>query len=162
MPNAEPIKFVIPGAPIAKKRPRFANRRTKSGATYVAAINDQETEEGRFLLGIRTQNNGRPAITDPIILTMYFDLPVPKSTSRKKVAAMLAGNILPAKKPDLDNLIKFPLDVMNGEIWADDSQVVTIKALKRYAEVPKTTIYISIYSSDGEIRAENEPAASPA
>ena len=62
---------------------------------------------------------------------------------------MLTNEIPPAKTPDLDNLIKFPLDVMNGEVWLDDKQIISILAFKHYAEVPRTEITIHKYGDIG-------------
>jgi crossover junction endodeoxyribonuclease RusA len=37
------------------------------------------------------------------------------------------------KKPDLDKLVRAVKDALTGVLWADDSQVVTLTAAKRYA-----------------------------
>lgn len=126
----------IKGDPIAKKRPRFARR-----GKFVAVINDQQTEEGRFLFEIQKQW-GLPALEGPLSLSMEFLLPIPQSTSKKKVALMLNQELRPNKKPDLDNLIKFSLDCLNGEVWKDDRQIISIKAIKAYSSTPLTKISI--------------------
>ena len=48
------------------------------------------------------------------------------------------------KKPDIDNLIKFVLDALQGQnaYFVDDSQVVRILAEKIYSDNPRTEIMI--------------------
>jgi Holliday junction resolvase RusA-like endonuclease len=38
----------------------------------------------------------------------------------------------PPKRVDLDNLVKFVFDALNGHAWADDSQVVRLVATKEF------------------------------
>lgn len=130
------MKIVIPGKPIAKARPRFARR-----GKFVITYSDQEIEESRVLWEIRQQRPEKP-VSEPISITLWFGMPIPKSTSKKRRELMLTEKICHTKKPDLDNLIKFYLDVMNNEIFLDDKQIYFLTAFKEYAENPRTEIYI--------------------
>ena len=127
----------IPGAPIAKKRPRFARR-----GKFVTAYNCQETEEGRWLLSAREcfrRNGVMEPLSVPLTLDIDFYMPIPASAS-KKARALMELNQAHTKKPDLDNCIKFALDCLNGELFCDDSLVYQINATKRYSGVPATFI----------------------
>ena len=136
------IKLIIPEKPIAKKRPRFVTRDFRGRSLdHVKTINIQETEEGRFLFHIYKQYKTRP-LDGPIILNVKFLMPIPLSQSKKKIQLMAAGEIKHTKKPDLDNLIKFTKDCLNGVVWKDDAQVFSIIAEKRYDPNPKTIISI--------------------
>jgi Holliday junction resolvase RusA-like endonuclease len=133
------IHLFITGKPIAKKRPRFARR-----GKFVTTYNDQQTEEGRFILDLREQlrKSEHPfPIPAGIPITMYitFNMPIPKSMSKKA----RASNPKHTVKPDLDNLIKFVKDCCNGILWHDDSQVVSITARKQYWMDPSTAIEVS-------------------
>ncbi len=128
------ITLTIPGTPIAKKRPRFYRR-----GNHVGTYNAQETEEGRFLFSVQQQYK-KPPLESPIVLTAFFSMPIPKGTSKKKTALMLAGWIRHTKKPDLDNLLKFVKDCLNGVVWTDDSQVWKVVAIKEYSKTPQTHI----------------------
>jgi Holliday junction resolvase RusA-like endonuclease len=127
------MTIVVKGVPIAKKRPRFV-RIGKGVRTY----NSQETEEGRWLWEASQQVQA--PIEGPIRLTAMFYMPVPKSASKKKQAEALDGGH--TKKPDLDNLVKFIKDCLNGVAWKDDSQVCELYAQKVYGEEPRTEITI--------------------
>ena len=69
-----------------------------------------------------------------------FYFAMPKSWSRKKKDRMIGEKHL--VKCDVDNAIKFALDVLTGTIWSDDSQVYCISAFKEWADVGKTFLTI--------------------
>ena len=125
----------IPGAPIAKKRPRFARR-----GKFVTTYNDQQTEEGKFICLMQTQLNGHKPIPagTPIYLQAQFHMPFPASMSAKKRATAIH-----TKKPDVDNMLKFLKDCANGVLWIDDSQVVWVCAQKLYSDNPRTEVELT-------------------
>ena len=125
----------IPGAPIAKKRPRFARR-----GKFVTTYNDQQTEEGKFICLMQTQLNGHKPIPagTPIYLQAQFHMPFPASMSAKKRATAIH-----TKKPDVDNMLKFLKDCANGVLWNDDSQVVWVCAQKLYSDNPRTEVELT-------------------
>ena len=43
---------------------------------------------------------------------------------------MLNGELLPAKKPDIDNIVKAVLDALNEVAYRDDTQVVELQVRK--------------------------------
>jgi crossover junction endodeoxyribonuclease RusA len=68
---------------------------------------------------------GRPPLTGPVEVEIDFTLPRPKSAR--------GPNQYPAKRPDLDKLVRAVLDALtDGGAWADDGQVVTLTAGKLY------------------------------
>lgn len=127
--------FEIPGEPRGKGRPRFSRR---SGAAYT----DQKTAAYENLVAVayRAKYSAELPIETAVVLTATAYMPIPKSTSKKRRAAMLAGEIRPTKKPDLDNILKAILDGLNGVAFRDDSQVVTIITRKEYSETPCLTV----------------------
>jgi Holliday junction resolvase RusA-like endonuclease len=56
---------------------------------------------------------------------------------------MLAGEIKPTGRPDLDNVIKSILDALNGVAYSDDSAVISVTAEKRYAENPRVDVMLT-------------------
>lgn len=139
------IKLIIPGNPIAKKRPRFVRR-----GKFVGAYNCQETEEGRFAMEARFQLSGVESIPmeSAIYLTCNFYMPIPKSWTKKKLRELEQSGISHVSKPDLDNLCKFVKDALNGVAWKDDNQIIVLWAEKEYSHNPRTELNIKYY--DGE------------
>lgn len=133
--------ITIPGTPIAKKRPRFARR-----GAFVTTYSDQQTEEGRALVSVREQMTGQTITNMPLVMRARFIFQRPKShfgTGRNLDRLKDSAPMHHTTKPDVDNCLKFIMDVFNGEVWQDDTQVVTILAEKRYCgmgENPHTEI----------------------
>lgn len=133
------IELTIPGAPIAKKRPRFARR-----GKFVTTYNDQQTAEGRWLLWVREafrKNGFMEPLNVPVAIEMGFYMPIPVSMTKKRLGE-ITENPAHTKKPDLDNLQKFALDCLNGELFRDDSLVYSISAVKAYDINPRTEIIV--------------------
>jgi len=63
-------------------------------------------------------------IDGPIWIGLGVLLPIPASWSKRKKTEAVAGRIFPTSKPDLDNVLKHVLDVMNGWWFKDDRQIV--------------------------------------
>ena len=55
---------------------------------------------------------------------------------------MLNGEMLPAKQPDIDNIMKIVLDALNGVAYHDDSQICKVNFMKMYSENPRLKILI--------------------
>lgn len=131
------IDIQIDGKPIAKKRPRFVRR-----GKFVGTYNCQTTEEGRWILEAKSQLTQIPSIPyGPVDLICEFAMPIPSGMRKKDRDAVENFKKVPhIKKPDLDNLIKFVKDCLNGLAWHDDSQVCEISARKYYGKKPYTFI----------------------
>jgi Holliday junction resolvase RusA-like endonuclease len=76
---------------------------------------------------ISSQTTLHTTFTKPVALEAEFVFPKPRSYPR-----YLYG-LSHAKKPDLDNLLKFYLDLCKDyDVYTDDSIVVKVNASKRY------------------------------
>ena len=78
----------------------------------------------------------RQVLTGPILVTIAFQLPRPKS--RKKTRHHTT-------KPDLDKLIRAINDALTGTAYRDDSQITAIQASKHYCdgdELPGCVIWL--------------------
>ena len=71
------------------------------------------------------------------------DVLIPKSFSKKKTEMAKGGFIRPATKPDCDNISKNICDAMNGFVFPDDKQIVTLVVRKWYNDREKVTVRIS-------------------
>jgi Holliday junction resolvase RusA-like endonuclease len=130
------IEFTVPGEPVAKARPRV----TKSGLTFTPAktVNYETLVKEMFAIECKNQY-----LEGEIKAEMDFYFTIPKSTSRKKRALMISGEIRPVKRPDTDNVIKSVTDAINGLAYNDDSQIVEIVARKWYGEQPKAVVKLT-------------------
>jgi Holliday junction resolvase RusA-like endonuclease len=66
----------------------------------------------------------------------------------------LAGDIRPAKKPDIDNFIKIAMDGLNCVVFCDDNQVVELYAFKQYHETPSLSIVVQELAGHSNERTE--------
>ena len=136
------MKITIPGRPVAQARPRFYKR-----GNHVGVYSTQTTEAGRWVVLANSQTQGK--ITEVAIhLDMVFVLPRPKGhygTGRNAGKIKDSAPKYPVGRPDTDNYIKFVMDCITsmGQVWKDDSQVVSMVAEKRYGENPRTEIEIT-------------------
>ncbi len=126
------MKITIPGIPIAMQRPRVF---ILAGRSKV--YNPQLAKKKKVMATI-TQTGVRKLIgRQAIHVQLVFYMPIPKSYARHIKPGRMHN-----KKPDIDNMIKFILDCMNGIAYEDDAQICKISALKIYSHQPRTEITI--------------------
>lgn len=129
------VKFVIPGDPVGKGRPRFVRA---TGHTYTP----ERTKNYEDLIRLRYPGGMFPGDAHiRLCVDAYFG--IPRSKPKKERKKMLTGEIRPAKKPDADNIVKSIMDGLNGTAYADDAQVVEVTCRKFYSENPRVEIYLS-------------------
>lgn len=130
------IDIEIDGNPIPLMRTGIM-RAGKKTIVYDRQKNEKEMVQWQ----IKSQYK-EPPLTCPILVDLIFRMYIPKSASGPIRKDMLYGMIHHIKRPDIDNLVKFIFDVMNGVVFVDDCQVVTLYARKVYSSVPSTLIRI--------------------
>lgn len=69
----------------------------------------------------------------PLQVQIDVCMPVPKSFSNKKRLQALTGQIRPTVKPDCDNIAKNINDALNGIVYPDDKQIVSLTVNKHYS-----------------------------
>ncbi len=75
-------------------------------------------------------------VTNPVGLRITFFLPRPKGdygTGRNAGQVKASAPLHPAKKPDVDKLVRAILDSLTGIVYHDDAQVIQVAAAKRYS-----------------------------
>ena len=138
------VEFFVPEIR-GKGRPRF----TRSGHAFT----DEKTrnyENLVKLLAMQAMQDAGATVTDkPVKVTINAFFEIPKSYSKKKVQAIIDGEIKPAK-PDLDNIIKScGGDGCNKIIFKDDVQIYSITATKSYiTDSEKYGVYCCFEWSD--------------
>lgn len=127
------ITFTIPGAPQGKGRAKIVKI---GGFSGMATPQKTVAYEGLIAHAAQQAMAGAPLLEDAAACNVFIDAPVPASWSQKKQRQALAGEVLPTKKPDADNVVKAVFDGCNGVLWRDDVQVVDLRVRKRYSAVP--------------------------
>lgn len=127
-------RMTIPMVPRPKQRPQHGR-----GNTYTP----KETREYEEVVGFYARRAIKQPLRGAIRVAIDFYIPIPKSWSEVKKTAAEQGDIRPASKPDIDNLVKATLDGMNGGIaYKDDSQIVSLIVNEWYGE-PRTEVELT-------------------
>lgn len=123
------MDFIIPGEPQGKGRPRFA-RAGQGVRTYTP----KKTDDYEELIRACWRQAGGKKFEGHIGVYVQAVFELPKSASKKTKAEMLANNIRPTKKPDIDNIAKVVFDALNGLAYGDDAQITNGTLVKKYGE----------------------------
>jgi Holliday junction resolvase RusA-like endonuclease len=132
--------IVIPGEPVGKGRPRFSTR-----GGYARAYTPKKTAdyEEQILTAYMLQCKGEryeKGTYLSVSIKAYFK--IPKSAKKADKEQMRLGKIRPAKKPDIDNVMKICCDALNGVAFDDDCQFTAGNIKKRYSDDPRIEISI--------------------
>lgn len=137
------LEITIFGPPIPKARPRFYFRGNKQHA-YDTQYQEKTTisKTVAWHAGTKLRSMGFWHPDNSYALKFEFHMKYPCATSQRQEIIMQWGIGATPKKPDVDNLTKFYCDALNDITYPDDSQIVTIEAIKKYSLNPKTIINI--------------------
>ena len=128
--------LTIDGEPRGKGRPRF----TRSGHAYTPRETTEYEHKIRVewlcQFGLTRINTGPVAVE----IRAFYKIPAHASTADRE--RMMYGELVPCKKPDIDNVIKIVLDALNGTAYTDDTQVVMVRASKHYGTEPRVEIEV--------------------
>jgi len=131
------FELVLDGEPVGKGRPRFSRQ---TGHTYTPEKTARFEE--RLAWAAQSTMNRKPLLEGELAMIVHAYFSVPNSKSQKWRTDALAGKIRPAKKPDIDNIIKGVADALNKVVYVDDTQIVMLTAMKLYSDRPRIEIYI--------------------
>ena len=133
------IPFTIDSPPVPKGRPRYSAK-----AGFVRTYTPKKTSDYETIVRETAQQAMGPnePLETPVAVYLYIRLPIPKSYPKKRVAACLNGSERPTKKPDIDNLAKSVLDGLNGTVYKDDGQIVSLHVTKVYASAPGVDVLV--------------------
>ena len=139
MSDLKPVSFVVPGEAVGKGRPRVSTI-----GSHARMFTPQKTANYETLIAMAAQQAmaGRELIGGPVLVEMKIMVSVAASWSKKKTAEALAGDVMPTKKPDADNVLKAICDGINGIVFKDDVQVVNVSLSKRFSETPGVSVRV--------------------
>lgn len=147
------ICFMVNVEPRGKGRPRF----TAQGHPYTPkeTVTYERTVRNAYLNAVGKCSAFAQGV--PIKVKISFRFRPPESWSNKRIDKALWGELVPAKKPDIDNLVKAVLDALNHVAYHDDSQIVSLNVNKEYAAVPGVTVWIEEWKAwdDGKSQSES-------
>lgn len=109
------MKWKFPVSPVAASRPRVG----KWGSYYTGTYKDFR-EIAKPIVNEVTQ--GWEPMLGPIRVSLEIYPTQPKTTK------------LDYPRPDIDNFAKAILDLCNGVVWGDDTQIIQLEAIKGWAD----------------------------
>ena len=133
-------EFEVEGTIIGKERPRV---NLYTGQIYTPGRTKDYEELIRQYFIIKYPKH--KIIESRVNIEIVAFMKIPKGTSKTKCEKMLAGEISPTRKPDIDNIAKSILDAMNKFVIKDDNQVSKISVEKKYGETEKVYVKVEEY-----------------
>lgn len=139
------IVIELPGEPIAWQRAGIRVVAPQFGRPFPSVYTPAKTRayEKALAMTAKVAMRGKEPLRGPLRLVVTAFMAVPRSWSRKKRDAALAGTIRPITKPDWDNTGKGASDALKGIVWVDDSQVVDGRVIKLYDESPRLRVEVT-------------------
>lgn len=133
------ITFTIPGAPVAKGRPKIGR---VAGHARMFTPEKTVRYESTVALFARQAMGDRNLFDGPVSLILVMNMPIPASWSAKKRMQAANGEIIPTTKPDCSNVLKACEDGMNGIVYLDDKQISDLSVRKRYSDKPGVNVTV--------------------
>lgn len=131
------VEIVLAGSPVAFARVRIG---AKTGRMFEPAKQQEYKAALRLAAADAMSAHHTMVGAVEMVLSSYF--PIPPSWTKKQRVAAMAGGVLPKGRPDLDNIVKLAKDALNGVVYYDDAQIVSLRAIKRYDEKPRLEIRV--------------------
>lgn len=126
------LNFSILGTPTGKGRPRFYRGRAvtpKKTRDYEALVRHEAQQALEHMVQLPDMH-----ASCEITIDAYYQIPKSYSKKQRQQIAESGAWVVRPDKPDLDNVIKSILDGMNGIVYRDDVQVVSLRAKKHWCE----------------------------
>ncbi|MBD7984436.1 RusA family crossover junction endodeoxyribonuclease [Sporosarcina sp. Sa2YVA2] len=124
------IRFEIPGEVVAQGRPR-ATRIGKGVRMYDPP---KSSAYKQHVAEVAKEHAPKKPLEAPLMVRMVIYRQFLQSWTKKQRKDAEDGILLPVTRPDLSNYCKGIEDALNGIIWKDDSQIVSLTLEKHYAE----------------------------
>lgn len=122
VPSDQVISFEVHGLPI----PQGSTRVWMVNGKPITTSSAKGLGSWRRLVADVAQNYApKEPWNGPVGIELHFGLPKPKSAPKTR-------RVWPDKRPDLDKLTRAVLDALTYIVFADDSQVIDIRASKDY------------------------------
>ncbi len=140
------LRLVVPGPPVA-----WARARRRGSRYFTAPAQAEYAERVRQVWMVA----GRPRLPEGWVLAVRADFYLERpaghwATGRNAGQLRASAPAWPCGKPDVDNLLKGPLDALNGLLFGDDGQIGHVQVFRRYQgadEGPRTVLQLWSYAA---------------
>ena len=135
------ISFFAPGLP----KPQGSKNAFHSKSTGKIVVVEQAgrpLKDWRDSVAVAARQAAGTPLEGPIVVSLTFDLPRPKSHGKKTT--------YPDKRPDIDKLVRAALDAMTKICFTDDGQITVLSAVKRWGSPPGVHVIVVPYLGQGE------------
>lgn len=129
------ISFFVPGKPAPQGSKRHVGR-------GILIESSKEVGPWRERVALAAHSHAKTVLAGPVGVRLDFVMPRPKSAPKLSTPPAI-------KRPDIDKTTRAVLDALTGICFADDSQVVDLRATKRLA-LPEETPGVHITIGDSE------------
>lgn len=138
------VAFVVPGEPRGKGRPRASHY----GGFFRLHTDAKTLAYERMVAAYaKVAMATAPPLQGPLAVYMLFRYSVPKSFTKTRRRAVLAGLDAYLGRFDVDNLAKSVGDALHGIVYEDDAQIVRLTVLKRPDANPGVDIMVKPYDT---------------
>lgn len=138
------MEFVVEGKIKGKARPRWSST---SGCMYTPL----ETKQYEKYIAHCFRIAGGQKIEGAVALSITMLFAIPKSMKKADKELCKFNEILPMKKPDIDNCLKAVMDALNEVAYNDDKQVTENYVVKRWTTgIERLEIEVVEDKGDGE------------
>lgn len=132
--------FFVPGAAAPQGSKRAI--RLRGTGRVVLVESSAKVKPYRAVVALAAREAwAKPPTSRPVEVRLRFTFARPKSHFTGKGAIRGGAPDTPGK-PDIDKLARAALDALTGVVYVDDSQVVSLRAIKGYGDTPGTMIEI--------------------
>lgn len=132
------MTIYIPGNPVGKERQRH-----NQNNPHQRPRTPEKTRNYERMVGFGWKAARGPMYEGPVEISITVFLKVPKSYAKKTKEAMLRGDILPTRTPDISNVLKSAEDGLNKIAYNDDSQITKVYGYRYYSNEPGLLISVT-------------------
>ena len=150
--RASRVSFTVMGEATGKGRSKHRNIPMENGIMFTKEYTPAKTRKYERTVRLeyeRQVGSVMFAREDALAMSVIVYKPIPKSTSKIKRRRMLDHELLPAKKPDVSNVIKAIEDGLNKVAYPDDNQIVDQHGEAYYDDHPRVEISIWVKGIKG-------------
>lgn len=122
---------------VGKGRPKFTMQ-----VGYAKAYTPQKTRDYERLVQLSYLRYHKYCSSKSLRVMIYIYINPNKNDSKKLKIAKLSNEVLPNKKPDIDNVVKAILDALNGVAYKDDTQINDLVVRRRHGLTEKVKVTI--------------------